>query len=213
MGAGDSERLWGVQNGRDQLHENWPALFEPEDDLVLPSEEMSPASTAARDYGWPYCFQRARGRKGNKVLAPQYGGDGESGGPLRGRCGGRREVFPAHWAPLSLLFYTGGQFPSRYRRGAFVAFHGSRFDPENARRTAPATTWSSCRSRTAGPPAASRCSPTARGTGHAPAQDAALHRPVGLAQGPDGSLYISDDKGRPDLAGVVQAPLDCQPAP
>ena len=29
-----------------------------------------------------------------------------------------------------MLFYTGRQFPARYRRGVFVASHGSRFDPE-----------------------------------------------------------------------------------
>ena len=33
--------------------------------------------------------------------------------------------FPGHWAPNSLLFYTGDQFPSRYKNGAFIAFHGS----------------------------------------------------------------------------------------
>jgi glucose/arabinose dehydrogenase len=31
--------------------------------------------------------------------------------------------------------------------------------------------------------------------GGTPLPDNAAHRPVGLAQGPDGSLYITDDKG------------------
>ena len=30
--------------------------------------------------------------------------------------------FPAHWAPNDIEFYTGDQFPSRYRGGAFIAF-------------------------------------------------------------------------------------------
>jgi mono/diheme cytochrome c family protein len=34
-------------------------------------------------------------------------------------------AFPAHWAPNDLLFYTGDQFPDHYKNGAFIAFHGS----------------------------------------------------------------------------------------
>ena len=34
-------------------------------------------------------------------------------------------AFPAHLAPNALLFYTGNQFPEKYRNGAFIAFHGS----------------------------------------------------------------------------------------
>src|SRR5204862_465775 len=30
-----------------------------------------------------------------------------------------------HWAPNDVLFYTGSQFPQKYRNGAFIAFHGS----------------------------------------------------------------------------------------
>ena len=59
-----------------------------------------------------------------KVLAPEYGGDG-----IRiGRCADTKDPlvdFPAHWAPNDLEFYTGSQFPEKYRGGAFVAFHGS----------------------------------------------------------------------------------------
>ena len=55
-------------------------------------------------------------------MAPEYGGDGskEAKGyadPIMG--------LPAHWAPNDLLFYKGNQFPSRYKKGAFIAFHGS----------------------------------------------------------------------------------------
>ncbi len=34
-------------------------------------------------------------------------------------------LFPAHSAALGITFYTGTQFPQRYRNGAFVALHGS----------------------------------------------------------------------------------------
>ena len=92
---------------------------------MLPSEEFV-RILRGRDYGWPYCYHDpARGN----VLAPEYGGNDETAG----RCADVKEpltVLPVHWAPLSMLFYTGRQFPARYRRGVFVASHGSRFDPE-----------------------------------------------------------------------------------
>ena len=34
-------------------------------------------------------------------------------------------LFQAHSAVLDMKFYRGKQFPSRYRNGAFAAFHGS----------------------------------------------------------------------------------------
>lgn len=184
-----SRRLYGVQNGRDQLAELWPKVFTPEQDLVLPSEELFRIDAGA-DYGWPYCFHDP---ERGKVLAPEYGGDGV----VEGRCASVREpltTFPAHWAPLSMLFYTGHQFPERYRHGAFVAFHGSRFDPdlqpdgpgynvvfvpfENGVPSGPFEVFAD---GFAGP--------------GIPSPETALHRPVGLAQGPDGSLYVTDDKG------------------
>ena len=33
--------------------------------------------------------------------------------------------YPAHWAPVDVMFYSGSQFPARYKGGAFIAFHGS----------------------------------------------------------------------------------------
>jgi hypothetical protein len=34
-------------------------------------------------------------------------------------------LFPGHWAPNDIIFYTGDQFPEKYKHGAFIAFHGS----------------------------------------------------------------------------------------
>lgn len=94
-----------------------------------------------------------------------------------------------------MTFYTGDQFPAEYRGGAFVSFHGSRYDPVN---------------QPDGPgynvvfvpfedgvPEAGTWAPFATGFegAGAPTPSTAEHRPVGLAQGPDGSLYISDDVG------------------
>ena len=57
-------------------------------------------------------------------MNPEYGGDGKD----VGRCATFTPpvaAFPAHWAPVDVMFYTGTQFPKKYQGGAFIAFHGS----------------------------------------------------------------------------------------
>jgi len=34
-------------------------------------------------------------------------------------------AYPAHWAPVDIMFYSGKEFPKKYDGGAFIAFHGS----------------------------------------------------------------------------------------
>ena len=182
-------RLVALQNGRDQLHENWPELYSEEDDEELPSEELFVVERGG-DYGWPYCYHDAS--LDEKVLAPEYGGDGEE----VGRCEAVMEpdaIYPAHWAPLSIHFYRGDMFPRDYRGGAFIAFHGNRFDPE-ADRDLPGYSVEFQPFDGARPDGEfRRFADDFAGTA-GPLPDAARHRPVGLAEGPDGSLYISDDK-------------------
>jgi mono/diheme cytochrome c family protein len=103
--------------------------------------------------------------------------------------------FPGHWAPNDLLFYQGDQFPSRYKRGAFVAFHGSTnrapypqsgyfigFIPFESGK--PTGQFEIFADGFAGVDPIVNVSD-------------AVYRPMGLAVGPDGSLYISDtEKGK-----------------
>jgi len=175
--------LYATQHGRDQLAQNWPKLFTVEKSAETPSEELFKLS-AGDDYGWPYCYHD--GAAGHLVLAPEYGGDGKRAG----RCQARKEplvVFPAHWGPDGLAFYTGTQFPTRYRGGAFIAFHGSwnRAPLPQAGYRVVFVPFKD--GNPAGP-----YETFADGFWH---QDGAgaQHRPVGLAVGPDGSLYITDD--------------------
>jgi glucose/arabinose dehydrogenase len=114
-----SGTLWMATHGRDQLGANWG--FTPERNAELPAEEFGPVTEGA-DYGWPFCYYDGLARK--KVQAPEYGGDGTAVGD----CGGKAQpavVFPGHWAPMDVAFYTGSSFPAAYRGGAFVSFHGS----------------------------------------------------------------------------------------
>jgi glucose/arabinose dehydrogenase len=115
-------RLYATQHGRDQLRENWPSLYTPEQGANEPAEELVQLERGA-DYGWPECYFDLTQQK--LVLAPEYGGDGGKG---VGPCADKRApvaAFPAHWAPNDLLLYDGQQLPAAYRGGAFIAFHGS----------------------------------------------------------------------------------------
>jgi len=182
-------QLYGAQNGRDQLFENWPALFDERDDALLPAEELFQLNRGDA-FGWPYCYYD--GIRNKKVLAPEYGGDGT----IVGRCASRElplADFPAHWAPLGMTFYTGTVFGNKYEGGLFIAFHGSRFDP----RLQPAgpgynvvfVNWQN------GKPVGKFEVFADNFAAGNPSPTGAAHRPVSVAEAPDGSLYISDDKG------------------
>jgi glucose/arabinose dehydrogenase len=186
--------LYVMQHGRDQLGTgpaNWPKLYNAEQGAELPAEEMFHVQRGD-DFGWPYCYFDPDQQK--KVLAPEYGGDGKE----VGRCAtkkGNIAYFPAHWAPNGLLFYTGSLFPARYREGAFIAFHGSwnRAPLPQAGYNVVFQPMKNGRADGAYEIFANGFAPnltvqrSGRGSGN--------RRPVGLAQGPDGALYITDDAG------------------
>jgi len=65
--------IYATQHGRDQLAENWPALYKPAQGANLPAEELVRIERGA-DYGWPECYFDDTQQK--LVLAPEYGGDG-----------------------------------------------------------------------------------------------------------------------------------------
>lgn len=184
--------LYATVHGRDQLHDNWPALYTTAENAENPGEVMIRVDRGA-DYGWPYCYHDMSTQ--TLVLAPEYGGDKRT----VGRCADKAPAlmsFPAHWAPNGMLFYNSGMFPSQYRGGAFIAFHGSWnraplpqagfrvvFAPfRSGRPTGQFTTFAD--GFMAHAPGTARVRP---GPG--------VHRPVGLAESPDGALYITDDAG------------------
>jgi glucose/arabinose dehydrogenase len=186
--------LYGVQHGRDMLFENWPQFFTVDEDAVLPAEELVRIDEGS-DNGWPYCYFDAM-TENKKVLAPEYGGNGQTVSNQNVNCATKTvplATFGAHWAPNGMHFYSGNQFPERYRGGVFVAFHGG-FDraplPNEGYKVMFVPIG------TDGLPSGAAetfADGFAGSTGALPAT--ALHRPVGVTEGPDGSLYISDDRG------------------
>ena len=115
------KHLYSVVHGRDDLTRLWPNKINQWNSALLPSEEFVRIEEGDH-FGWPYCYYDQI--QGKKVLAPEYGGDGN----IIGRCDQYKDPvigFPGHWAPNDLVFYSGDHFPKRYKNGAFIAFHGS----------------------------------------------------------------------------------------
>jgi glucose/arabinose dehydrogenase/mono/diheme cytochrome c family protein len=182
--------LYVTQHGRDQLHANWPELYKSEEEATLPSEEVMLLKQGG-DYGWPKCYYDPYQSK--LVLAPEYGGDG---GHAVGVCASKISpvaAFPAHWAPNAMTYYNQKQFPARYRDGVFIAFHGSWDRAPYAQGGYNVVFQSLAKAHTG-----SGCEVFADGfAGATVSPEGAVHRPSGVAVGPDGSLFVSDDmKGR-----------------
>jgi glucose/arabinose dehydrogenase len=170
-------QLYAAIHGRDMLGANWG--YPDSANAELPAEVLVRVAEGA-DFGWPYCYyDRGLDRY---VLAPEYGGDGRA----PGRCGAVARplvAFPGHWAPDGLLFHSGTGIAARYRDGAFLVFHGS---------------WNRAPLPQEGfkivfvPFTGER---PGRWEVFADGFQARGSRPVDAAEGPDGSLYVSDDAG------------------
>ena len=177
--------LFIMVHGRDQLHDNFPELYTQEQGNELPAETFYEIHKGSNG-GWPYVYYDQLQHK--QILNPEYGGDGKKTADQQYQD--PIVAFPGHMAPDGLLFYTGSQFPAKYRNGAFITFHGSwnRQPEEKGYFVAfvpftdgkPSGDWEIFADNFAG-------------TKDITTPGKAAHRPCGLAQGPDGSLYVTDD--------------------
>jgi glucose/arabinose dehydrogenase len=164
-----TDTVWVTVNGRDWLGDD------------LPPETIYDLGQGNVDAGWPYCY-------GDRVPDSNFTKSGDT------RCESIIEPevqMQAHSAPLGLAFYQGSMFPPDYRDRIFVAFHGS---------------WN--RSVPTGYKVVS-VKIDAKGQPQGGAQDFItgwlapnetkrgrwMGRPVGIAFGSDGSMYLSDDAG------------------
>jgi len=161
--------VWVTVNGRDWLGDD------------LPPETIYDLGNGGVDAGWPYCY-------GDRIPDSNFTKPGDN------RCASVIEPkvqMQAHSAPLGLAFYEGAMFPPEYRNNIFVAFHGSwnRRIPTGYKVV--------------------RIKLDDKGQPVGGAQDFItgwlapgetkkgrwMGRPVGIAFGSDGSMYLSDDAG------------------
>ncbi len=160
-------RLWAVVNQRDNIGPS-QAITDN-----LPPDELDLLSSGA-NFGWPQCYPNPSAA--NRLPNPEYAG---------AHCSGQMPAalnFQAHSAPLGIVFYNAIQFPAGYRGSAFVAFHGSWNRSVRTGDKVVHVTFSG------GMPA----SYSDFITGWLQS-GSYIGRPVGLAVGPDGALYVSDD--------------------
>lgn len=174
--------LFATAHGRGKFDDFYPQYYTPKHSAELPAEALYKLKEGD-DAGWPYIYYDQFQNK--KILAPEYGGDGK-------KTGGEKAInptvaFPAHLGPNALLFYTGSMFPAKYKNGAFIAFHSQSQELHKGYLVAfvpfvngKPGKWEIFADNFAG---VDLVKPTG------PIQ----HRPCGLAQGPDGSLYVTDD--------------------
>lgn len=181
----EKNSLFVMQHGRDQLT-MFPDIYDAKKNAELPAECMFELQKGD-NCGWPYSYYDPTTKK--KMLSPEYGGDGKK--EVGNEYSDPVAAYPAHMAPNGLLFYTGTMFPEKYKNGAFIAFHGSWnrapepqagffvvFQPFKDGK--PFGDWEIFADGFSGSKENS-------------AAGKADHRPCGLAQGPDGSIYVSDD--------------------
>ena len=167
---------WNPANG-----ELWTAVNERD---LLGDDLVPDYATSVKDggfYGWPYSYI-------GKNYDPRYVGAFPE---LVNKTIIPDVLVPAHSAALGITFYTGTQFPPRYRNGGFVALHGSWnrsvasgyrvvFFPMNNGRPGPIEDFLTGFLASDG----SNGSPIAQ-----------WGRPVGVITSRDGALLVSDDSG------------------
>lgn len=185
-----SRAFFVAQNGRDVINLVNPEFFDVKYNAERVAEEFHILRRGS-NYGWPYTYFDPLDHV--RLLSPEYGGDGKKR-PEPGKYPDPLIAFPAHWAPMQLAYYGADQFPEHYRGGMFLAFRGSwnrAPEPQDGYRVCYI-------------PFGADGMPTGEYEVFADGfkgrevliepRDAA-YRPVGVAVGPDGSLYIGAEQG------------------
>ncbi len=97
-----SQELWATVQERDGLG-----------DGLVP--DFFTSIGQGKFYGWPYAYIGQNEEPRHKGVKPE----------LVAKSVEPDVVLPAHAAVMDFIFYTGKQFPARYRNGAFLVYRGS----------------------------------------------------------------------------------------
>lgn len=184
--------LYLLMFGRDRAAQAWPHLISAEDAAHI-ADEMFKVSKGT-NMGWPYTYYDSA--RHVRLLEPEYGGKGDTV-IIDGKYATPVAAFHARVAPIGIAFYEADQFPAKYRGGAFIALHGTAdCDPKGFSGGYDVMFVPMGKSGKVGKPEV-----FARGFAGPTHQDLcgkrAAYRPVDVAVGPGGALYVADSqKGR-----------------
>jgi glucose/arabinose dehydrogenase len=179
----NTNSLFAMQHGRGSFDDKFPQYYTPKQSSELPAETMYELHKGD-DAGWPFVYYDQFQKK--KMISPEYGGDGKK--TVEDKYLNPIAAFPAHLGPNDLLFYTGSQFPEKYKNGAFVVFHNQSPELKKGFLVAfvpfkngkPSGGWEIFADNFSGIDLTKPSGPI-------------KYRPMGIAEGPDGSLYVADD--------------------
>lgn len=160
-----SGALWQADNARDFIQAAMPGLANDND---LPHDELNLVQRGVH-YGWPYCYDANR-------ASPEY--PGADCKPYRAPT----RLLPAHAAPLGMTFYTGSRFPALYTNSLIVGYHGYRAHGHRLVALLPDAK---------GAPLGKSVD-LIKGWGSKPGQG--MGAPVDVKQGPDGNIYLVEDR-------------------
>lgn len=96
-----TRELWFTSNGRDRLGDD------------APPDTLNHATRAGEHFGYPYCHA-------GTIPDPEFGSKRSCSAFVP-----PAQPLGPHVASLGMRFYTGTQFPERYRGQIFIAEHGS----------------------------------------------------------------------------------------
>lgn len=163
-----------AENSRDQIHRQDDRL----DDQLEPREEINRVESG-KHYGWPYCYNLG-------VDAPEYPASMRASGFSCAALAKPIQLLPAHAAPLGMLFHSGKGWPRWYKGKLLVSFHGYR---DFGHRLVAFERGKNEREPVSG-------MPLEIVSGWEETPDHPMGSPVGIAEAPDGSVFIVEDKNR-----------------
>ena len=166
--------LLEADNGRDNIH----LLLGLDSDDDLPPDEINVIERGAH-YGWPYCYADGK-------ASPEY--------PKVdcARFHDPYKLLPAHAAPLGMVFYTGDLLSAELRDSLVVGYHGYQ---ENGRRVV------AFRTDARGLPSGEAVELIG---GWSPEDGRPMGAPTDVKVGPDGAIYITEDRNGTVLRLSVQ---------